>query len=325
MKTIPSKFSRSTLALAGSAGIVAVCAANWIQPSTTTSASAIDPPFIPLGCTPALAPSHAPAPNAVGDATPASSVDEDASTPRTTRADSQPALAPDPLACSAKSDEEENSRNHFYHHVNVSYILKGTKFKAVAMNESHACAIMADDKVICWGKNRFGQAPPGVSADTFKAIAVGTAHPLWVRNSFTGESRAHSCGIRIDGKVVCWGSNDEGQAPSEPSVDSFQAIAAGAWHTCGIRTNGKVVCWGNNANGQAPKGPSVDSFKAISAGVVRTCGIRTDDKLVCWGDDEDNDAPTGPSVDSFKAVSVGKLHTCGIKTNNRVVCFSDAA
>jgi len=53
--------------------------------------------------------------------------------------------------------------------------------------------------------------------------------------------------------VVCWGKDDYAQAPSTPSADSYKAIAAGFDHTCGIRIDDKVVCWGSSLFGQAPK------------------------------------------------------------------------
>ncbi len=60
----------------------------------------------------------------------------------------------------------------------------------------------------------------------------------------------HTCGLRTDGSVVCWGNNQYGQA-SPPSDDRFTFIVAGAYHTCGIRVDGAAVCWGRNDYGQS--------------------------------------------------------------------------
>lgn len=68
--------------------------------------------------------------------------------------------------------------------------------------------------------------------------------------------------------------------------DSFKAITADDKHTCGIRDDDKVVCWGENRNGLLPTSPSVDSFKALSSGEEHICGTRTDDKFLCWGHDD---------------------------------------
>ena len=81
---------------------------------------------------------------------------------------------------------------------------------------------------------------------------------------------AHSCGVREDGTVVCWGLNHEGSldAPS----GTFTSISVGWGHSCGIRGNGTVACWGNNEYGQldAPEG----RFTAVSAGSPHSCGLR---------------------------------------------------
>ena len=52
----------------------------------------------------------------------------------------------------------------------------------------------------------------------------------------------HSCGVRADGTVTCWGYNDDGQADA-PS-GGFIAVSAGALHSCGVRADGSVTCWG---------------------------------------------------------------------------------
>ena len=74
---------------------------------------------------------------------------------------------------------------------------------------------------------------------------------------------SHSCGIRTDDTLDCWGANTArfrgeslfgrshnvyethyGQA--DPPEGTFSAVAAGEWHTCGIRTDGQATCWGAN-------------------------------------------------------------------------------
>ena len=52
----------------------------------------------------------------------------------------------------------------------------------------------------------------------------------------------HTCGVRTDGSVECWGWNVVGQATS-PSGE-FASVSAGNQHTCGVRTDGSVECWG---------------------------------------------------------------------------------
>ena len=58
----------------------------------------------------------------------------------------------------------------------------------------------------------------------------------------------HSCGIRTDNTVACWGPNWWGEAT--PPDGQFTAIATGVGHACGIHTNRLVTCWGHNSSGQ---------------------------------------------------------------------------
>ena len=50
----------------------------------------------------------------------------------------------------------------------------------------------------------------------------------------------HSCGLRTNGTVTCWGSNDgEATAPD----GQYSAVTAGDNRSCGLRTNGTITCW----------------------------------------------------------------------------------
>ena len=39
----------------------------------------------------------------------------------------------------------------------------------------------------------------------------------------------HTCGVRTDGSLACWGRNNEGQA--SPPRGKFASVGAGKWHT----------------------------------------------------------------------------------------------
>ena len=62
----------------------------------------------------------------------------------------------------------------------------------------------------------------------------------------------HSLALRQDGRIACWGRNDEGQAPPGGVDGDFVAIAAGEVHSLALRRDGNIACWGYNDNGEAP-------------------------------------------------------------------------
>ena len=136
----------------------------------------------------------------------------------------------------------------------------------------------------------------------------------------------HTCGLRSDGTISCWGSNFFRQSDA-PHQGGFTAVAAGALHTCGLRTNGTVSCWGTNNHGgyigqtDAPGG----TFTAISAGAWYMCGIRTDGTISCWGylRDAGEDATTRTSIPggTYTDVSAGWNAARAINDRGEAVCF----
>jgi alpha-tubulin suppressor-like RCC1 family protein len=120
------------------------------------------------------------------------------------------------------------------------------------------------------GPSEPGPLPGGISfanvaSNTFTQVAAG---------------QQHSCALRSDGVVECWGWNDFGQAPATRAAlsGSFTQVTAGGNHTCALRTDGVVECWGYNTSGQAPatRGALSGSFTQVTAGGVHTCALRND-------------------------------------------------
>ena len=126
---------------------------------------------------------------------------------------------------------------------------------------------------------------------------------------------SHSCWLRDDGSVVCWGSNHVGQADAPPGV--FTAVSVGRDHTCGVRAGGAVACWGNDSYGKAdaPAG----AFTAVSAGHDHTCGLRARGAVTCWGSNDQGQAD--PPDGEFTALSSGYLYSCGLRSGGSVTCW----
>lgn len=120
-------------------------------------------------------------------------------------------------------------------------------------------------------------------------------------------------------------------------------VSAGVYHTCGIRTDGALLCWGANGNGYLGDGTNTarltptpifggGSWKSVSAGGNQTCGIRSDDKLYCWGLNSNGQLGDGTTGQSFfpvevvggqgwLSVSSGTGYTCGIRLDKVLHCW----
>ena len=62
-------------------------------------------------------------------------------------------------------------------------------FSSLSGGGDHACGLLNDGSIACWGENGQGQASP--PSGEFTGLVSGNSY---------------SCGLRVDGTVVCWGS-----------------------------------------------------------------------------------------------------------------------
>ena len=80
----------------------------------------------------------------------------------------------------------------------------------------------------------------------------GRADPLEGRFVAMALGGEHSCALRADGGISCWGTDSHGQA--EPPEGRFTAVVAGDRHSCGLRTDGTVAWWGRSWTLPPPDG-----------------------------------------------------------------------
>ena len=167
----------------------------------------------------------------------------------------------------------------------------------------------------------FGLAMAGLLAAPL-ALAHDTPQPIANTEGGSGVVAVsagwyHSCGLKADGAVDCWGWNDYGQAADQPGP--YLSVVAGYRHTCGLKADGAVDCWGDNAYGQAVDQPG--PYLSVSAGYWHTCGLKADGAVDCWGWNGDGQAADQPGP--YLSVSAGFRHSCGLKADGAVDCWGN--
>ena len=203
----------------------------------------------------------------------------------------------------------------------------GNDFIAVSAGGDHTCAIRKGGEIECWGSNdrtvtTRWESEPHVYREGTRIVYGGQLDAATGRFSAVSAGGAHSCAIRTNGEIACWGDNAAGQtlAPTT-SNHPFSIVSAGRSYTCAISVFQAIACWGDNSYGQTDA-PDGSDYMAVSAGDEHTCAIRhTGGAIACWGDNffGRTDAPAG----TFYAVSVGGFHSCAIHESGEIACWGD--
>ena len=192
---------------------------------------------------------------------------------------------------------------------------------------AHTCALDDAGNAYCWGANGNGATGGGQSGNgtvgggnvSVPAAVVGG---LQFKQSQIVGGSWHTCAIRTNGKLYCWGADNNGQIGNGTGVthtgtptqvqgtsildleyagQTFNDITAGQAHNCAISDENKMWCWGQNAQGQLGLGNTTEShvarkvalpsgetgWKKVVAGTYWTCALTVSGKAYCWG---------GPSI-----------------------------
>ncbi|HEV7919020.1 MAG TPA: hypothetical protein VGO97_05520 [Solirubrobacterales bacterium] len=196
----------------------------------------------------------------------------------------------------------------------------------VVTGSNHSCALLANKNVRCWGSNALGQL--GATAATTNSTVPMTVPDLPNDITQIASGADHTCALRDDDSVTCWGANSFGQlgdgtiAPFKGTVavkelnGVVKEITTGRMHSCALFRNGNVRCWGGNDFGQLGNGNTTRSLTpatvaglirpaaAISAGAHHTCARLDDGAIRCWGRNEKGQLGDGSRTNSSAPVAL---------------------
>ncbi len=178
-----------------------------------------------------------------------------------------------------------------------------TEVKEVSLGAYCTCAVKTDGGLYCWGYNGYGQLGNGASSGYKKSPPLS---PVLTEVKEVSLGIEHTCAVKTDGGLYCWGLNDYGQLgdgtntndrntpPLSPVLTDVKDVSLGDTHTCAVKTDGGLYCWGRNSSGQLgdgttagklspPLGPVLTDVKGVSLNGYYTCAVKTDSGLYCWG------------------------------------------
>lgn len=228
--------------------------------------------------------------------------------------------------------------------------------RTVAVGSSHTCVVTETNGVKCWGGNWLGQLGGGIDmpwpgtlvdvvglSDNVTAIAVGASH---------------SCALRTDGRVQCWGYNRDGQLGDGTTIDrnvptdvielpaEVIAITAGGNHSCALTKERQVKCWGSNFTGELGDGSTAnstrpvavgnltDAVSMIAAGGSHTCAAFQAGGIQCWGNNSSGQLGNQATLfiqatpvwvanfnETIQSLAAGFQSTCGVTYAGRLYCW----
>lgn len=165
--------------------------------------------------------------------------------------------------------------------------------------QGDTCGLRGAGDLYCWGRNTSSQLGLGDGAPAQLRTPTRVGDATYSRIQ---AGQDHTCGIRTDGALYCWGQNQAGNlgtgdrtAHTSPTLIGskldWQELSLDTFHTCAIDRAQHLFCWGRNVEGQLGVGD-------------------TDDRL----------SPTLVTGEGFVQVAVGRFHTCALKADDSVWC-----
>ncbi len=227
---------------------------------------------------------------------------------------------------------------------------------SIALSESFACAVTEVGRVGCWGRNRALGFPNGqlgagdpisdqpfplpvCSGEPPEPCAAPLSGALRITASKRDNDASHTCVIGGDGRVRCWGYDDQGRlgdgtfvlhssdswltrgypaeaclsgsGPTCVPLGSANAVAAGGYVTCAASA-GKAYCWGHNFRGALGIGTVGLASDPAFPTAVPVC---VDGQLV------DGVCTGGGQLSGVIGLAAGTRHVCAVDESGDLFCW----
>ena len=168
-------------------------------------------------------------------------------------------------------------------------------------------------------------------------------------------SEHHSCALRGNKTIQCWGRNQVGQLGDNTTkrrlvpvtvtgISNAIAVSTGDRHNCALLEDKSVKCWGRNLDGELGDGTNenprkipvnvygVSNAVAVDTGNRHSCALLDNQSIACWGRNDNGQLGDGTTNSSYVPVVVsgisnaikiglGSYHTCAVLDNKSVQCW----
>ncbi|MFT3838333.1 MAG: hypothetical protein QM723_15220 [Myxococcaceae bacterium] len=222
----------------------------------------------------------------------------------------------------------------------------------VALHFAHACAISAADQSLhCWGFNTEGQL--GLN-DGFPGQNQGNPQPVsggmqWKQVS---AGQGHTCAIRSDGTMWCWGRNSDGEgglgngapiqtrSPQQVGTDNtWLEVRATQNASCALKQDHSLWCFGEPYDGTtnnllAPTRIGTrNDLQHVEMETFNVCTLDSTGKQQCWGRNDEGElgngdtasiwTPTDVAGGPWLGEAVGRFFRCNIDQAGHVFCTGE--
>lgn len=235
-------------------------------------------------------------------------------------------------------------------------LVSSDRWLDIGVGTTHACAVRMDGTLWCWGEGSQGRLGIGGSPPT----VVDTPTRAGTDSNWASVSggQVHSCGLKADGALYCWGRGQENQLglgnrtyaddPTRVGTDSdWTSIEVGREHSC-ARKKGRLYCWGRSDAGQTGTGETLDvEYPTVVAGDDAycehtgghyhfACAVTAHGASQCWGENTSGEQCRGGDVNDrlvpdqvgtqtdWRHFAAGRLTVCGIRQSGEVHCCNNA-
>ncbi|PJE01573.1 MAG: hypothetical protein CK427_10515 [Leptospira sp.] len=195
----------------------------------------------------------------------------------------------------------------------------------ISAGGSHACALMSNRAIRCWGSGSSGQlgynSVDNVGDGLGLSIIASGDIVLGGQAIQVSSGNASTCAILSTGSLRCWGDNSDGNLGYNNTIgvgDSIatsiinvgdvpigslvQEISLGSAHSCALLKEGNVRCWGDNSSGQLGyNNNQIVGGDAPAPSILAAGDIQLGGKAV--------------------QISASRVHTCALLESGGVRCF----